>query len=326
MVSSFVIVTVSIDMDSPSLAERQPTYFGYFPNQTLDRLKVAFILFVFTFSHLLIKIVACTLFASISGLLLLGIMMSEMLVFLLYKVVRKDILWWLDFGISQLTLSVIVRVILKVACDFTGFLWTRHPGDLGPLLWLLTILWNQAMCFVAAYLYTLLGPDGSTNNTLLVVLGGLEVVALLSLVAFFLTVDRRFSRNVFSVMTSQQYWRFHFLNAESDYARSILLNLHSSQHILVREEFKEWLESNWDRWQSDRPAWLNPSSLRSVPDELLPTSVVTEMRKAGKKRRRSSAILGLLSPGSEDGEDIKFAMRLSQFGANANDANETQVG
>jgi len=73
-----------------------------------------------------------------------------MLLYLLYKVARGDILYWPRIeGAGGVILSFFARVILKVVVDFSGCVHFRHPFEMGGLAFSMSMIWAQIFSFVA---------------------------------------------------------------------------------------------------------------------------------------------------------------------------------
>ena len=67
---------------------------------------------------------------------------GEILLFLAWKFLRGDILYWVRVeGVFGVVVSFVVRVIVKVVADFTGCLLLRHPYELGGAVFSAGVLW-----------------------------------------------------------------------------------------------------------------------------------------------------------------------------------------
>ena len=65
---------------------------------------------------------------------------ADMLIFLLYKIVRDDFYYWLPInGIKGIAVSLIVRMVLKIISDFTSSPHFRHPFEMGGLYFTLNM-------------------------------------------------------------------------------------------------------------------------------------------------------------------------------------------
>jgi len=60
---------------------------------------------------------------------------GETVLYLIYKIVRRDFWWWPQIeGNLKPVLAICTRVIVKVIVDFTGCFHFRHPFELGGLV------------------------------------------------------------------------------------------------------------------------------------------------------------------------------------------------
>jgi len=70
---------------------------------------------------------------------------GEILMYMLYKIVRRDFYWWprLDGKVAVFS-GIVARVIVKIIVDFTGCFHYRHPFELGGLGFTMSMLWHVA--------------------------------------------------------------------------------------------------------------------------------------------------------------------------------------
>ena len=67
---------------------------------------------------------------------------GEILLFLAWKLLRGDFLYWVRVeGIFDAPLSALARVVIKVIVDFTGCLHFRHPYELGGAFFSVSMAW-----------------------------------------------------------------------------------------------------------------------------------------------------------------------------------------
>ena len=75
---------------------------------------------------------------------------GEVLLFLLWKLLRGDFLYWIRVeGVLDVIISALERVFVKVVVDFTGCVHFRHPYELGGAAFTTSIVWvSHVECFV----------------------------------------------------------------------------------------------------------------------------------------------------------------------------------
>ena len=93
--------------------------------------------------HNLSRSLGCALFVTSSGKsMLVYFVGGEILLFLGWKLLRGDFLYWVQVeGVFGVLLSFIVRVAVKIIVDFTGCLLLRHPYELGGAVFSAGVLW-----------------------------------------------------------------------------------------------------------------------------------------------------------------------------------------
>ena len=75
---------------------------------------------------------------------------GEVLLFLLWKLLRGDFLYWIRVeGVLDVIISALERVFVKVVVDFTGCVHFRHPYELGGVVFSASVVWvSHVECFV----------------------------------------------------------------------------------------------------------------------------------------------------------------------------------
>ena len=69
---------------------------------------------------------------------------GEVLLYLIYKVARRDFFWFpaID-GLLGVISSFLEKVSVKIIMDYTGCLHFRHPYELGGFFFCFSMLWAQ---------------------------------------------------------------------------------------------------------------------------------------------------------------------------------------
>ena len=93
--------------------------------------------------HNLSRSVGYALLAATTGkAVAMYIIGGEMLLFLAWKLLRWDFLYWVKVeGALGVILSFFVRILVKVIVDFTGCLHFRHPCELGGAVFSASMVW-----------------------------------------------------------------------------------------------------------------------------------------------------------------------------------------
>ena len=103
-----------------------PDFYGYVKNDSTSRTLTFLAMFMITTSHVLAKTFASALVITVNGSWLLNYMLVDIFVFLLVKVVRQDLLYWINVpGVAGWLMSISIRVITKGITDFAFIPNTR---------------------------------------------------------------------------------------------------------------------------------------------------------------------------------------------------------
>ena len=102
-------------------------------------------------TQLFIKAFACALCALSSKWLLV---VGELVLYLLYKLARRDFLYWPPiYGPFGVIVSIVTIVLVKIVVDFTGVHQFRHPQEVGGAYWMLNLAATPISCFYFASRY-----------------------------------------------------------------------------------------------------------------------------------------------------------------------------
>jgi len=167
---------------------------------------------------MLSRCLGCALLAaSLEKEVFVALLVGELALYMLYKVVRGDLIYWvrLDGGAIML-LSTIERLFAKILADFTGSLHLRHPYELGGLAFSLSMVWAQILPFIALQFYEGdIDKITSPANIQTFLICSFCSWLLLNLV-FFSTCDLAFLSTFFSTKSAKQYSCDIFLTCEDD--------------------------------------------------------------------------------------------------------------
>jgi hypothetical protein len=129
--TAFTATVIYFDSDTAD-AKRHTDGWFYGINRTDVQWRTAAMFFMnlgFSAAHVTSKSIACALMWRISPLLLVGALVGELTLFLLYKFARGDMRHWIGV---PLPIFILMRVISKGISDFTLVLLFRHqvrPGE-----------------------------------------------------------------------------------------------------------------------------------------------------------------------------------------------------
>jgi len=210
---------------------------------------------------------------------------SEVLLYLVYKIVRNDVWYWprLD-GCVTIVVSIIERIFVKIIVDFSGCVHLRHSYELGGLAYSVSVVWAQIFPFVVLQLYEDDGGDLKDSMALFLVCS--LVVWILLNAAFFMTINLEYVDTFFGIKTAPQY-TCDLFNSESEAAKfSCVFENRIQYTTTIHAEVKEWVAENIDRWVEEKPTWFK---IAKLPKEFLPAA--TLQSEGGGARRRSNVSL-----------------------------------
>jgi len=238
-------------------------------------------MYLLSFCQLLGKSFAMAILVQIGGkTLAVSVLGGEMVAFLVYKLVRGDFRYWVPLPRgASLVLSLIERVIVKVICDFTGFLHSRHPYEMGGFYWLMNMVFTQASVFGAIKLKEEFGGqvEGAgreqwravKEEDYTMIATVLLLTWLVALLGLMFGSEKEFMNTFYSLRTAKQYNEALFRSGEDEIMIQALDD-HPSYYAHFEDEIKEWLGRNWNDWHASRPGWLTEAVMNNIPLRLLP--------------------------------------------------------
>ena len=236
-------------------------------------------MYLLSFCQLLGKSLEMAILVQVGGkTLAISVLVGETVAYLIFKVARGDFRYWMPLPRgTSLGNSLIMRVTVKVVCDFTGFLHARHPYEMGGFYWLMNMVWTQASVFGAIRMKEEFGWHIEENDgerfvkeedymTIATVLLLLWFVALLGLM---FGSEKELRRTFYSFMTGKQYNEALF-RSDEDEIKMQVFDTHSSYNRHFEDAIKEWLGERWSGWHASRPGWLTEGLIKRIPGRLLP--------------------------------------------------------
>ena len=165
--------------------------------------------------------------------------------------------------------------------NFSGCIHLRHPYGNGGTAFSLSMIWVQALPFVALQYYE--GDDAEAIKIFLVCSFCLWLILN---IAFFCTIDLDLLGTFVGTITAAQYTVKLFQKGTDDLQKfDAVFTTRSSFTKAIHAEIKEWVRLNIDRWRLEAPEWFD---VEQIPDEFLPVEVYEAEGGDRRKRRRSS--------------------------------------
>ena len=154
LTTGFTSALISFDTDvDVKKRQNRPMFYGYVPDDFGKRGFCFLLMTLISTVHNLSRSIGVALLAASSGKLTLAyFMFGEMLVYLAFKIIRRDFLCWIrvegHFGVF---ISLIYRIVSKLVTDFTGCPHFRHPFELGGIFFTMSIVSAQVIPFAALW-------------------------------------------------------------------------------------------------------------------------------------------------------------------------------
>ena len=128
LTTGFASTMIAYDKDLDAKGRvNQPTFYGYIPDDHGLRSRCFTLMTMMSTCHNLSRSIGCALLAASGGTRrVLSFVGGEMILYLVWKVVRSDFMYWFRVdGFLGVIGSFINRVIAKVIADFSGCLHLR---------------------------------------------------------------------------------------------------------------------------------------------------------------------------------------------------------
>jgi hypothetical protein len=125
--AAFTTTTLAYDLDTnKGRRHRNPEFYGYVPNTSAARIGVFVLLFLYHGAHILGNTFSMAVLAQTNSLWLAVYLLADHCGLILYKLARGDLVYWIP-GLGT-PLSMLIRFIVKVIVDFTGYARPSQPA------------------------------------------------------------------------------------------------------------------------------------------------------------------------------------------------------
>ena len=268
--TSYTTTTITFDLDThPTRRADNPEIYGFVPDDSKGRIFVFLLLFVVHATQTICKSVALSLLAETKGFWLLGYIAADWGLYLAYKALRGDLIYWVPgFGTFS---SLLIRILLKALVDITGCIHFRHPCEQGGAHYTANVAMSQLSVFVAVGLYSLYhdGSDHIESGRLFGLAGGVFVLWGLAFGGLLLMFKPGYAKSFLSSQTGCNFSKSYFLNnADDDKKRSIIFQMNQVHWQPIRKDVRQWVQANRVVWEADKPVWFTDAFVASIPDDI----------------------------------------------------------
>jgi len=288
--TGFTSASISFDYDvDPGARKRAPHLYGYIPNGATRTVVFGCMLANSTLL-LLIRSFSAALLMLVEKRYFIAYLAGDHALHLLYKVMRGDLIYWAPLPSFA---SVIIRVLVKTLCDFTGVIQFRHPCELGGLYWTGNTLLALIASLASVWFYFERGGDLIDRARTWTLAGSACGSWLLVFGLFLLLIKKGFRRTFFSTKLGKDDMMDYFTEGKDDATKSEIFTVNKALWQSIREDVKKWIETNWWRWKEEKPDWYTELFVASVPPDWIPLEdeeIVNSIRERVRKlsRRQSS--------------------------------------
>ena len=289
MTTGFTSAMIAFDLDvDVKRRKTQPKFYGYIPDDYVLRGRCFVLMMLISGLHNLSRSIGVALLAvSGGGRLVMAFVGGGVGAYFLFKMARGDYFYWIRMkGLVKVIGSTCARFVAKVVADYSGCLHLRHPFEMGGVSFIVSMVWAQAMPFVALSMFDEGTQERLKGKVTTALVGSFGMWFLLN-VAFFLSINLDYLTTFFATKTGSQYACEYYLDATDDASRWDAFATNSVDYTEnIHPQVKEWIANNIGRWRLEGPEWFN---VEMIPDEFLPVEVY--VAEGGARRRRSSVSL-----------------------------------
>jgi hypothetical protein len=125
--TAFTVTTIDFDLDTnKGQRHANPEFYGYVPDTSAGRFIVFVLLFVYHGAHTLGNMFSMAVLAQTNWVWLAVYFLADHCGLMLYKLARGDLVHWIPR--AGVPLSVLIRFVVKVIVDFTGYPCRSQPA------------------------------------------------------------------------------------------------------------------------------------------------------------------------------------------------------
>ena len=121
---------------------------------------------------------------------------------------------------------------------------------------------------------------------------------LLSLVVFFVMIEKKYRGTFYSTQTGKEFAKDLFENGNDDAVKAGIFLVTRKYWVGIKDEMKLWVEENWRRWEAEKPEWLTPAVKARIPVEWIPDEADRQKESVRRRSlRRPSVIESMMGMG-----------------------------
>jgi hypothetical protein len=197
------------------------------------------------------------------------------------KLLRGDFWYWVPLGgKAEILCSIVTRVVVKVVADFTSIVQLRQPNEVGGFHWAFGCVLTIASLPIATIISEHKAQENDHTSVAKAVNMYIIPLTLLFFAIFFWNIEKKYLGTFFSLQKGKDLTIYRFKNAETDKLKAKSAFENSKHHwISIEEEVRAWVEASWEKWEEEKPKWLDEGMKARIPVEYIPTA-------AGRRKER----------------------------------------
>jgi hypothetical protein len=219
---------------------------------------------------------------------------GDMAFYFAQKLLRGDFDYWaISFdGFARVFVSILMRVIMKTIVDHTGLVQFRAPAELGGIYWSFNMLVAVVSPLAATKLYydTIKAGEAALEEKIAWSLTtSLCTAWLLVFVLFLKLMKKKYRKTFFGFETGCEWAMSFFLKGDTDAKRVKPLRLNKHMWKKIEPQVKDFVLTNWDKWEEEKPEWFTEAWKSRLDDSWLSEAELwRQVNEGGGQRRRSS--------------------------------------
>jgi len=265
---------ISYDWDTdPEKREQVPDFYGYVPSNPRQRSLVFVTMVLFGAGMLMIRCLTIVLLGMIGMSWALAYIGLDLGLYLAVKMLRGDFWYWVPLGgNAEIVSSIVARILVKVITDFTSIVQFRHPYELGGMYWSFGFVLTMVSLPVAITVYAEQIGATSVVNLAWRLLYILIPSTLVMFGVFFINIEKEYRHTFYSTERGKELTIRSFTDSIEDVTKAHN-SIKKSKHLWMslEEEVRSWVESNWSRWEDEKPKWLDENMKAKIPVKWIPT-------------------------------------------------------
>eukprot|EP00520_Triparma_pacifica_P017698 CAMPEP_0118637882 /NCGR_PEP_ID=MMETSP0785-20121206/3387_1 /TAXON_ID=91992 /ORGANISM="Bolidomonas pacifica, Strain CCMP 1866" /LENGTH=1359 /DNA_ID=CAMNT_0006529093 /DNA_START=929 /DNA_END=5008 /DNA_ORIENTATION=- len=285
--TGLISASISYDFDTdPKSRKMNPFFYGYLPGKASDRSIVFISMIFFSGGMLLIRCTTIVLLALLGRRWAFAYIGVDLGLYFLVKILRGDFWYWVPAGGAiEIVFSIFARFLVKIINDFTSIVQFRHPNEVGGMYWTFGFVLTMGSLPAAIKIYEGQGGDQLVANFAWRLLCVLIPITLTVFLIFLFHIEKKYRHTFISTLRGKDLTIMRFRSVSDDWGRADAIFMNTKRFWSdIADEVKVWVGANWNRWEDEKPTWLDAAMRARIPLDFIPTA---EGRKKEKGRRVS---------------------------------------